>query len=311
MLIFIIDDEKDIQKKVINWLQHLSMSDLKTVSRSQLFDDDFNSNHNNDELTNSSDSEPQNYTLPPPGFDFEIVDVEDAEHSSNNDTTEVESGEYAKEEKVEYFPLFSTSNDTKEDAREAKPSLVKVKIDDVSVEEERDEFKSTKDQEKEWDDLVHQLNANARPLSYYFPTLGEDEHRKMESMAVDGETILKWSKEFVVESKYKLIDLKEYNAKIDLYYKIDASRKKSRKRPGKKKRDARIFRKERLEKWKKDLKLAQERARQRKYRELSNFTKEKPKKSFFGENTKRIRTVSRSSNKATSKLPGKPVFRTE
>lgn len=281
------------------------MSDLTAVSRAQLYDSEEN-------LENGDSS--QEYALPPPDFDFEIVDVEDDiidTEATPEDKKEAENISEQKEDDketgtVEYFPLFSTSTN---DDSESKSQLVKVKVDTVEEVEDR------KHPDKNWDAIAAERNANARPLSYYFQEKSADEFTKVASVAVDGETILEWNKQFRIESDYKVIDLKKLNATIDLYNRSDSSirnkDKTHKKRAGKKKRDAKIFKKERLREWKIKLQQAKENAKKRKYKDYPKLDKFQSKKTKFGDsfNKRRSNTVTKASTNNNSSC--KPVFRTE
>lgn len=290
------------------------MSDFKTVTRSQLYDSD----------TENENIEPSEYNLPPPGFDFEIVDIEDNyESESNSQNEEAKSETISKtelnenttegeKEKVEFFPLFSmpanltNNSDDKNNNDNSENGLVKIKVTDI---EDLDEYGNDgKLNDKEWDETAKERNLSARPLDYYYvETDSINDKKGYESVAVSGGTIIEWSTQFRVLSNYKVIDLKKYNSKIDLYHKSDSSKRqgKSKKRDGKKKRDAKIFKKERLHAWKQQLKEAKERAKSRKYKDYSdNKTSTKVK---FGDSfNRRSNTVSKNIGR-----PGKPIFRTE
>ncbi|KAG0680662.1 hypothetical protein C6P40_004181 [Pichia californica] len=290
------------------------MSDLKTISRSQLYESDHESNNDNDDLNID-----QEYNLPPPGFDFEIVDIDDIEEKEDKEEKiEDEDEEAEEDEKVEFFPLFSTSNQSN-DNNSINSNLVKVKMDIDSDNNEIDELITNIDKNKftdeEWDRIVLKLNSNNRNINYYYKNTNNnsiEEINKFKSVAVDGNTILKWNEQFRIISDYKLINLNEFNKKIEDQIKISNKNLiKSKKRGGKKKRDAKIFKKERLKIWKLKLKEAKERSKQRIYKDHSN----KPIKSTktkFGDSFKKRNTISKNSlNNNNNNKPGKPIFRTE
>lgn len=295
------------------------MSDVKTVSRSQLYESDGEDNARSDD---------QEYNYPPPGFDFEIVDVDDVddvnveEITATEETQNGDSGAKREdtnstkgEEKVEFFPLFST-NTNPDDASLANSTgntggLVRIKVEDIA--EVDDEKETGKVKDEEWDQIARERNESRRPLSFYYhATDSNDGHNEMEkckAVAVDGDTVIHWSKQFRILTNYKVMDLKKHNATVDLYHKIDRSPRngKSKKRAGKKQRDAKIFRKERIKEWKQKLSEARERARQRSYREDSTAKATSSTKTKFGDSfKKRSNTVSKNVER-----PGKPVFRTE
>lgn len=298
----------------------------KAVSRSQLYASD----ENNDVSDLSNSDNDQEYNLPPPGFDFEIVDIADNEDNEDNNEVsdtenksgankEIGSHDVADGEKVEFFPLFSTLGNTDSDSKNLS-NLVQIKVNTIE-EIVGEETKNVKLTDSEWDDLAAQRNKSFRPLSYYLQLdpINDNELEKIQSVAVDGDTILKWNKEFAIKSNYKLIDLKEYNAKIDLYHKIEmpATDKSSKKRPSKRKRDAKIFKKERVKKWKSDLKQAKERARREKYKQINSDTTSTKVKFGDSFNKRRSGISSNKGNSSTNTVsknigkPGKPVFRTE
>lgn len=291
------------------------MSDVKTVSRSQLYE-------SGGEDAASSDE--QEYNCPPPGFDFEIVDVDDdvdadqppaAEAGDAGDKTD-DSTSLAKDgdDKVEYFPLFSTTatpnGASLTNSSGTAGSLVRIKVDDLADVDEEQEPGKVKDEE--WDQIAKERNESRRPLSYYYHDGdGDDQVEKYKEVAVDGDTVIQWSKHFRILTNYRVKDLAKHNATVDLYHKIDRSARdgKGKKRGGKKQRDAKIFRKERLKEWKQKLAEARERARQRSYREDPAATAgaTSSTKTKFGDSfRKRSNTVSKNIGR-----PGKPVFRTE
>lgn len=288
------------------------MPDVKTVSRSQLYESDGEDNARSDD---------QEYNYPPPGFDFEIVDVEEiraTEEAQNGDAgakREETNSTKEDEDKVEFFPLFST-NTNPDDASLANSTggtgrLVRIKVDDIA--EVDDEKETGKVKDEEWDQIARERNESRRPLSFYYQATdsndGHNEMEKYKAVAVDGDTVIQWSKQFRILTNYRVMNLKKYNATVDLYHKIDRSPRngKSKKRAGKKQRDAKIFRKERMKDWRQKLSEARERARQRSYREDSTATATSSTKTKFGDSfKKRSNTVSKNVGR-----PGKPVFRTE
>lgn len=298
------------------------MSGFKTVSRSQLYND------SDDEQSSSSNNE--DYTLPPPTFDFEIVDIDDHEEENrkedNSDDEKVEEGE--KKDKVEFFPLFSTSstsnsnnepnNTTPTNNNNNNNGLVKIKVDNVDdiVDEVFDTLTSGNNtankqiKDEEWDQIAKERNKSARPLNYYFQdeNLKDENNAKYQSVAVDGDTIIQWSEKFRVISNYKVIDITKFNSKIDLYYRQTNEKNKVKKhnRSGKKKRDAKIFKKERIREWKQKLKDAKERAKRQNFKDYNINTKS-TKKRFGDSFKKRINTVPKSKSSSSSIS----IFRTE
>lgn len=246
----------------------------KVISRSELFDDEGNNEPSYSEI----------YTLPPPGFDFEIVDVDDQE--GNTQTDEVTDDKEV-EEKVELFNMFSSSDNTS--------NLVKVKVDDFVSDDKNDNI--IKYNDEEWDSLVKARNI--RPMSYYFQS--ENDNSKVDDylkVAVDGQTIHYWSEKFRIISNYKLMNLKEFNSKVNLVYRPKLS-KKSTLRKSRKRRDAQIFKKERLKNWKKSLDLIQQRIQTV---TSKDYTRKDPVKVVFKENGETRRVIQRSKNNSRSRI---------
>jgi hypothetical protein len=299
----------------------LNIMSERTVSRAQLYDnssdDNFTNHPQSDSSNGDADADVNEYTMmPPPGFDFEIVDVEDepqeAEESSATENSRAEEKDQngamssaEDEEHVEYFPLFSTTAGSSSDA--AAPRLVRLKIDDnadVDVE-------SVKFDDSDYDKLVEQHNARARrqresgitkivkiPETY-------DYAQMINEMAVDGNTIREWSVKFAVPSTRKLIDLKEYNAKIELYHKIEKAKKdaKRKSRPGKKQREAKMWKKLREKEWKQKLREAQRKAkleRDGKFDRYDDYKTESSKKFKFSDSFKKRPSTSKSPSTSTS-----------
>lgn len=303
------------QKAILNIMSE------RTVSRAQLYDnssdDNFTNHPQSDSSNRDADADVNEYTMmPPPGFDFEIVDVEDepqeAEESSATEKSKAEEKDQdgaissAEDgEHVEYFPLFSTTAGSSSDA--AAPRLVRLKIDDnadVDVE-------SVKFDDADYDKLVEQHNARARrqrengitkivkiPETY-------DYAQMINEMAVDGNTIREWSVKLAVPSTRKLIDLKEYNAKIELYHKIEKAKKdaKRKSRPGKKQREAKMWKKLREKEWKQKLREAQRKAkleRDGKFDRYDDYKTESSKKFKFSDSFKKRPSTSKSPSTSTS-----------
>lgn len=268
------------------------MSNEKKVSRSQLFDND---NDNNVELNDNNEE----YNLPPPGFDFEIVDIEDNDTDDKlkyvESKTKEKEEEIEEEEKIEFFPLFSTSSSTTttnhDNQESTKTNLVKIKIDnnddEVNTIDEIDTLLLGKSNisDQDWDRMVNEFNLDHRPLSYYYDNTDNDSNDKIQkykSVAINGEDVIRLSQYFRIISDYKVINLKEYNSKIDLYYSIPKA-KKSNKRSSRKKRDAKIFKKERLQEWNSKLKEINECSKNMTIRDYSKDSKTSKKIIFDDE----------------------------
>lgn len=249
------------------------MMDVKhVISRSEIFEDE---SRNKTNLDSSQD-----YVLPPLGFDFEIVDVEDdsaAEFSSSEqhrDDKIEEEKKKAKDENVELFNMFSSLGNTS--------NLVKIKVDELKIE---DEHQLEKLNDEEWDQLAK--NRNKRPLSYYFQTKDDVSMREdCIKVAIEGRTIYDWNQKFRVLSDYKVIDLKKFNSRVDLCFKIkqEKNRKKNN-RKSRMRRDAQIFKKERLINWNKSL----ERIMQNQQKiPVKDYTMKNPVKYVFQKDGKKI-----------------------
>lgn len=261
------------------------MSDELKVSRAQLFNSDNDVNLNDDN---------HEYNLPPPGFDFEIVDIEDNDNivddklENKEDKTKEKEEEIKEEGKIEFFPLFSTSSTTtktNDNQESTKNNLVKIRLD--NDDKDSDEIntllmdKSTVN-DQDWDRIVNEFNLSHRPLSYYYENTDKDSNdkiHKLKSVAINGEDIIKLSEYFRILTDYKVNNLKEYNSKIDLYYSISKS-KKSKNRNSRKKRDAKIFKKERLQDWNARLKQINENSKKMSIRDYSKDSKI-PRKVIF------------------------------
>lgn len=305
------------------------MSDSKTVSRSELF-------NNSDDISDNSGTDAE--ILPPQGFDFDIVDIDDDDLRNNTDnevsdnkTKESENAAENEEPKlkekndknVTFFRMFSTnvSSDAKnDDSGNIDNGLVKVIIDDVQDNND-DELlnpSNAKINDEEWDNIAKEINLKQRPLNYYYKPNNLIDHEKFKLVAVDGDTILKWNKQFKILSDNNLINLNEFNSKIDLYYSSNnqLNNQKKTKRLSKKKRDAKIFKRERIKEWKKNLKLAQQRAAKntfRNYDDAKTSTKVK-----FGDSFKKRSTFTKKPNRSgtsntnsNTRKPSGRVFRTE
>lgn len=245
----------------------------KVISRSEIFD--------KEEQNRSSDSEV--YALPPPGFDFEIVDIDDVgdteilntETKSNDDGSQIEQ---EPEEKVELFNMFSSLDSTS--------NLVKVKVDNIDANDDNDN--PVKYNDEEWDMMAN--GRNERPISYYFQS--ETDAVKLNDyteVAVDGQTIYDWSEKFRIISNYKVINLKEFNSKVNLIYRPKHGKtSKKNNRKSRMRRDAQIFKKERLKNWKKSLKLIQQRLENI---PTKDYTMKNPVKYVFQENGERKRII--------------------
>lgn len=268
------------------------MTDIeKVVSRSQLYESG---------EENESDVS-QDYVLPPPGFDFEIVDVEDEEPVMESDKSETKTtditedvelkDEEEKEEKVEFFNMFSSMGN--------ESNLVKVNVKELIIEVNDDILKET---DSNWDEFVE--IRNKRPLSYYFQTDSDSTNNELISqVAVDGQTIHEWSKKFRILSNHRVIDLKKFNSRVNLYYKVKQGKtSKKNNRKSRMKRDAQIFKKERLDEWNKSLKRIEKDLLSKPVKE---YTKKNPVRYTFAENGERQRCFDipslRSNNRSSKK----------
>lgn len=288
----------------------------RTVSRAQLYADD-NSDDDFDVRGDDENTNINEYAMPPPGFDFEIVDIDDNNNESNDESTktavsqdaeqeEAEDKEEGKEDKVEYFPLFSTVSKEQDDDSPSSTSttkLVRVKIDDnADVDVDSEKF-----DDLDYDKLVELQNARIRQERANKVTDIAAYREMIEQVAVDGNTIHEWSIQFKTPNTRRVIDLNEYNAQIDLYHKIEEVSKssKAKSRPGKKKREAKIWKKIREKEWKQKLRDAQRKAKLEKdggkYDRYDDYKKESSKKFKFSDTFQKKRST--STNRVSKPVP--------
>lgn len=231
------------------------------VSRSQLYNDEENDQSQSDSNSGHSLQENDKHAeyIPPIGFDFEIVDVEDIPlvevKENTNEGNDDNENEDKEGEKTEYFPLFSTSSKTEDQGYNKNKGLVKLKIDNLN-DDDRDDGNNS-----DWDEYV---KNQARPDSYYFSKIDDIELKKILEVAVTGAKIYEWKEQFKKVTDYRLLDLKKFNLslKIQKVKKDDnkngtVDKPKKKKRSCKKKRMNKIDNKLKLKGWKKELKLAQ------------------------------------------------------
>lgn len=229
------------------------------VSRSQLY------NNENDQSLSDSNSDHilqennvSNEYIPPIGFDFEIVEIEDTplvEEEENKKEKDDNGNGDKEDEKIEYFPLFSTSSNAEDHEDNKNKGLVRLKIDNLNN-DDRDDGNNS-----DWDEYV---KNQSRPDSYYFSKIDDTELKKILEVAVTGTQIYEWKEQFKKITDYRLLDLKKFNLslKIQKINKDDnkngtVNKPKKKKRSGRMKRIDKIDNKLKLEEWKKELELAQ------------------------------------------------------
>ena len=126
------------------------------------------------------------------------------------------------------FPLFSAGRSTKEHYEESEPrgrcneAIMKISLREPSP------------------DVV----VNERPKEYYYAKYSEDQKREFKKLAVTGEDILlhlQLLTPYRGLNGFRCVNLEEYNSKV----KAIELHERKRRRPGKKKRLARIMVKER------------------------------------------------------------------
>ncbi|CAI5756932.1 unnamed protein product [Candida verbasci] len=215
-----------------------------------------------------------------PNIEFEIVEVNEVD-DKKQDAIQVDN----KEEPEEFdFPLFTSSTkstdiqDQAEERGRSQSSTMKISLREPS--EER--------------------IVNERPESYYFASYSLEQLNQFKQCALTYVEIFKDIKIIQDNQPWKVINLNEYNIKIEQ----ELKKNKKKNRPGKKKRMNKIKCRERkIENLKIMKKLEQEKKKlqfkQKYQRNVSNkklFTKNKPIKA---------NSISISSNKP------KPKYRTE
>lgn len=109
------------------------------------------------------------------------------------------------------------------------PELVKVAL--TGTENESD------------DEFEKAIKNQKRPDSYYFARWKDEDGQRFAAVALTGEKVLQMSK-IVQKSKGRILDLDEYNAKVQRQ--LDADRRKAKRRPGKKHRLRKIEAKKRV-----------------------------------------------------------------
>ncbi|KAK6463033.1 hypothetical protein DFJ63DRAFT_101541 [Scheffersomyces coipomensis] len=214
------------------------MSSGKIISRSSLYD--------SDEVESNDEGE---YQMPY-SMDFEFVEVEQASEEEkvnvNEEETVDDKADEVKEQDDEFeFPLFSFGSAT------TNKSIVKDETsveDKKSVEEERGRSK-TKVMKISLREESLETVKRERPQSYYFSNYSQQEKEQFLQVAVTGEDIyaqLQLSIQTpIAELKpWRVINLNEYNEKIDQELLKQKIRSKHR-REGKKKRITKIVCRER------------------------------------------------------------------
>lgn len=139
------------------------------------------------------------------------------------DNKESSKDESKKPEKVEMFPMFSGADKQPE-------TLIKVDLDNNAESNivQNDEYEA-------------KAKSQKRPESYYFARWSPETETEIQESAVSGDDILKGSKNITI-SKFRVIDLNSYNARIQRQKDAEKmfQEKRRRNRPGKKRREAKI-----------------------------------------------------------------------
>ncbi|KAG5421227.1 hypothetical protein I9W82_000317 [Candida metapsilosis] len=248
------------------------MGETKT-SRQSLYNDD-----------SESEVESDGVGYIAPNLEFEFVEVEETSQPQEDHKAQED------EEEQEFaFPLFASASKPKQDAeptgdneRGRSKTIQKISLREHS--EERID--------------------NSRPDSYYFASYTEDERTQFAQVAVSGSDI--YAQFFIQPSSYKLMDLNEYNEKIDMETN-NAKARKRRNRPGKKKRQSRIVcRERRLERAAIAKKEEKERKLKEKQEKFGKF-----KKQGGGRHTKKTFNKGGPSRGKTGGGVAKPKYRTE
>lgn len=147
--------------------------------------------------------------------------------TKEQDGTGGRSNSFGEAEELE-FPLFSATTDTKRHYKEdelrgrTSEAIMKVSLREASPE----------------------VVVNERPKEYYYVTYSEDEKWRFKELAVTAEDILlqlQLLKPYGGLNNFRCVNLKEHNSQVEAMELHD----RKRRRPGKKKRLARILVKER------------------------------------------------------------------
>lgn len=227
-------------------------------------------------------------------MDLEFVEVDNGSdvNIEAHEEIEMKIDDETKEDEEEYeFPLFGASS-IKEDKRE-------------EVNDEEMEFplfggdrgrSQTKIMKVSLREASEERINNERPAEYYFASYSDLQKGQFEMAAVSFEQI--WS-ESIIKNKdshpHRVMNLAEYNAKIDKTRAIEKDKKaKMRRRPGKKARLNKISCKER----KVDREKIQKKLEQEKLAKL--------KKKMFHK-----RGGKKNKKKDTKPAPTKPKYKTE
>lgn len=244
-----------------------------------------------------------NYEItPPPGFDFEIVDIVDGDDnkSDNNDSDKDSKNNddtQNNKTKTEYFPLFSNSEQIKIELNN-QDEIDNDNDDDYIISNDITNLPSNK-----YDEIVNNHNSLIKSKKSYFQ---QSHDLRVNQVAVSGDEIYEWVNKFKILTNYRLIDLNKFNKQIDDWNSVSINKTtkiKKRIRGGKKKREARIFRRERIAEWNKNLELARERSKKLSKERLMNKKSSKVK---FGDSFKRS-----NNNRLSNKSSSTNKFRTE
>ncbi|KAI5955571.1 hypothetical protein KGF57_003704 [Candida theae] len=255
------------------------------VSRSTLYHDDSGSDIGSDD---------GGYV--PPNLEFEFIEVDDSNSNPQDDSKIKKSNEDEGEEEEEdefAFPLFASAS---------KPSEDDLKSVDGSDDRGRPVAPVQKVSLREHSE--ERIN-NERPDSYYFALYTPEQKLQFTQVAVSGDDI--YAQYFIQPNSRKLIDLNEYNAKIDAEL-ARARNTKKKNRPGKKKRESRIVcRERRLERAASAKKEEKERKLKEKQEKYGKF------KNKGGRNLKKTFNKGGSGRGKTNGSGGvsKPKYRTE
>lgn len=193
------------------------MSELKRVSREELYAEDIEKNESGKPML--------------PNLEFEFVDVVVDDDTS---TSKIQQDDVSKQDEEFDFPLFSfgTVDIVKTDELDNKRGRQGTKLMKVSLREPSPE-----------------VIVNERPRAYYFADYDIAEKKQFSEAAIDADAILKESQlgAFKGWSGYRgiVLDVNAYNNKVELEQL--RLRKLSRKRPSKKQRIAKKVGREREE----------------------------------------------------------------
>ncbi|KAI5951143.1 hypothetical protein KGF54_004217 [Candida jiufengensis] len=190
----------------------------------------------------------------PPSLDFEFIEVD------HKDTPQEDLAKVEEEEEEFAFPLFSSlapskPNTSKESEERGRSTSQPFTIQKISLREHSEE----------------RIN-NERPTSYYFASYSPLQKSQFEQIATTSDDIYSQSN-FITSTKGKVINLNEHNRKIEEI--LAKAKSKSKKRPGKKKRESKIYcRERRLERAKiakQEEKEKRAKAKQEKYGKFNKF----------------------------------------